>query len=214
MRHFILLIVSMSFACTVFGQKGSENIFSRFYKNQISPKSDLKEAQIYTEISPQFFFFKGFAGALGAEFSRLQVGFIYLRTPLTPPFRDAIFNNAETLDIPANGAVELSVNVFLRKDRKGFYVGSILSYDWYAVEEVSSGQKDFFNKSYLVFRAGFRWFPFKEHFYIDGGYGLSLNLDGPATRTLGNTTYSHKTILGLPFFAVGLRVSLVEKACD
>ena len=55
---------------------------------------------------------------------------------------------------------------------------------------------------------GFRWFPFKEYLYIDGGYGVSFNINGNNSRTLGSSTYSPKSVLGIPFFAVGGRISL------
>lgn len=147
---------------------------------------------------------------MGIEYSRFQSGFIYLKTKLTPGFRDVIFNDAKNLDVPLNWAAEVFTNVYLRKDRKGFYAGMIYSYDGYSVIDLPTQKKEDFNKSYLVTRIGFRWFPFKEYFYIDGGYGVSVNLDGAATRILGSSIYSHKTTLALPFFAVGGRISFTK----
>ena len=100
------------------------------------------------------------------------------------------------------------MNVYLRKDRKGFYAGSILSFDGYSVIDIPTQKKEDFTKTYLVARAGFRWFPFKEYVYIDGGYGVSFNLSGSDSRTLGSSKYNPKSILALPFFAVGGRISL------
>ncbi len=194
----------------LYGQSQTEtkNVFNRFYQTHLKVKTEKKALQAFAEINPQFFAFGGFGGGLGLEFSRFQTGFIYLQTKLTPNFRDAIFKDAKNLDIPKNTAAEIFANVFFRKDRKGFYAGSILSYDGYTVIDTLSKTKESFNKSYLVTRVGFRWFPFQHYFYIDGGYGISINLNGAANRTLGNTIYSHKTVLALPFFAVGGRFNL------
>jgi hypothetical protein len=170
-------------------------------------QSDAKEAQFFAEINPQFFAFNGFGGGLGIELSRIQTGFIYLNTKLTPAFRDAIFNDAQNLNIPRNWATEIFANAFIRKDRKGLYGGLIYSYDGYSVTDVPTMKQEKFTKSYVVTRAGFKYFPFHEYFYIDGGYGLSLNLNGTDKRILGNSTYSPKSILGLPFLAVGSRFS-------
>jgi hypothetical protein len=91
---------------------------------------------------------------LGVEFSRFQTGFIYLNTKLTPTFRDAIFRDAKTITVPKNTAAEIFANVFLRKDRKGFYAGSILSYDSYSVIDDASQKKEDLTELYLVTRAG------------------------------------------------------------
>jgi hypothetical protein len=209
MRQIILVVFATFFVgATAIAQSENTNIFSQFYNNQIRAKSESKGLQIFAEINPQFFAFGGYGGGLGVEFSRFQTGFIYLNTKLTPTFRDAIFKDAKTITVPKNTAAEIFANVFLRKDRKGFYAGSILSYDWYSVTDDTSQQKEDFTKLYLVTRAGFRWFPFKEHLYIDGGYGVSVNLSGSDKRTLGASTYSPQPVIALPFFAVGGRVSL------
>lgn len=211
MRAFIITIIVCIGFTKQYAQTETKNVFNRFYDNHLKPKVEEKPLQLFAEINPQFFAFGGFGVGAGLEFTRLQTGFIYLQTKLTPSFRDAIFNDAKTLDVPKNTAAEIFANLFLRKDRQGLYVGSILSYDGYSVTDTLSKQKENFNKSYLVTRVGFRWFPFQRYIYIDGGYGVSFNLDGAAKRTLGKTTYSHKTILSIPFFAVGGRFLLTRK---
>ena len=212
MRQIILVaFATIMVSATAFAQSENKNIFRQFYNNQIRAQSESKKWQVFAEINPQFFAFGGYGGGLGVEFSRFQTGFIYLDTKLTPPFRDAIFKDAKTLTIPKNTAAEVFANVFLRKDRKGFYAGSILSYDWYSVTDDASQQKEKFTKLYLVTRAGFRWFPFKEYLYIDGGYGVSVNLSGSDKRKLGASIYSPQPVIALPFFAVGGRISLVSK---
>ena len=210
MRQIQVLAFSLNLCLSCFGQDKSDNVFAKFYNNQIRAKSEKRGLQLFVEVNPQFFAFGGYGGGLGIEYSRFQTGFIYLNTKLTPNFRDAIFNEAKNIEVPVNWAAEMFTNVFLRKDRKGFYAGLIYSYDGYSVTDVPTQKKENFNKSYLVTRMGFRWFPFKEFFYIDGGYGLSLNIDGAATRTLGSSIYSHKTILTLPFFSIGGRFSLTK----
>jgi hypothetical protein len=209
MRQIILVVfATIIVGTTVFAQSESKSIFNQFYKNQIRAQSETKGLQFFAEINPQFFTFGGYGGGLGVEFSRFQTGFIYLNTKLTPTFRDAIFRDAKGITVPKNTAAEIFANVFLRKDRKGFYAGSILSYDKYAVTDDVSQKKEEFTKLYLVTRAGFRWFPFKEYLYIDGGYGVSVNLSGSDKRTLGTSTYSPQPVIALPFFAVGGRFSL------
>lgn len=210
MRQIQVLAFSLNLCLSCFGQDKSDNVFAKFYNNQIRAKSEKRGLQLFVEVNPQFFAFGGYGGGLGIEYSRFQTGFIYLNTKLTPNFRDAIFNEAKNIEVPVNWAAEMFTNVFLRKDRKGFYAGLIYSYDGYSVTDVPTQKKENFNKSYLVTRMGFRWFPFKEYFYIDGGYGLSFNIDGAATRTLGSSIYSHKTILTLPFFSIGGRFSLTK----
>ncbi len=208
MRQIILIAFALSICVNVFAQAEKTSIFKRFYNNQIRAKSDKVGLQLFAEVNPQFFAFGGYGGGIGVEFSRFQTGFIYLNTKLTPNFRDAIFNDAKDLDIPLNWAAEVFANVFLRKDRKGFYAGLIYSYDGYSITDVPSKLKEDLEKSYLVTRVGFRWFPFKEYLYIDGGYGVSFNLTGSDKRVLGGSKYSPKSILTLPFFAIGGRISI------
>ena len=208
MKQILLIALALSASANVLAQKENSNLFKRFYNNQVSINSEKKELQIFAEVNPQFFATNGYGYGLGLEFSRFQTGFIRLKTELSPTFRDAIFDNAKNLDIPKNTADEIFLNVYLRKDRKGLYVGSILSFDGYSVIDVPTQKKEDFKKTYLVSRVGFRWFPFKEYLYIDGGYGVSFNLSGSKERVIGNSTYSPKSILALPFFAVGGRISL------
>jgi hypothetical protein len=211
MKQIIVLAIAVSVNANVFAQNEKKNIFKSFYANQIRAKSSKKELQVFTELNPQFFAANGYGFGFGVEFSRFQVGGIFLKTVLTPTFRDAIFENAKNLEIPKNTASELFVNVFLRKDRKGFYAGTILSIDKYSAIDLPTQKKEDFTKTYLVTRAGFRWFPFKEYFYIDGGYGVSFNMSGSEERILGSSKYNPKSILALPFFAVGARISISKK---
>jgi hypothetical protein len=206
MRQILSIAFTLFISAQAFAQTEKTTIFKKFYNNQIRAKSEKEKLQLFAEINPQFFAFDGYGAGIGLEFSRWQTGFIYLHTKLTPGFRDAIFNDAANLDVPLNWAAELFGNVFLRNDRKGFYAGFIYSYDGYAVTDVPTQQKEKYTKSYLVTRAGFRWFPIKEHFYIDGSYGVSVNVNGKDKRVLGSSTYSPKSVLGLPFFAVGGRI--------
>lgn len=211
MKQILVIALAISTSVNVFAQTENNNLFKRFYNNQIRATSEKKELQIFGEVNPQFFAANGHGFGIGLEFSRFQAGFIGLETELNPTFRDAIFNNAKNLVIPKNTADELFLNVYLRKDRKGLYVGSILSFDGYSVTDVPTQKKEDFTKTYLVSRVGFRWFPFKEYLYIDGGYGVSFNLSGSKDRVLGSSTYSPKSVLALPFFAVGGRISIGKK---
>ena len=203
----ILVYLTLSLSVNATAQIDSNSIFKKFYINHIQVKSGSKKLQLFAEINPQFIAFDGFGGGLGVEFSRFQTGLIYFKTKLTPEFRDAVFNDAKNLDVPVNWAAEIFVNAYLRKDRKGFYTGLIYSYDGYSIVDVPTQRNENINKSYLVTRAGFRWFPFKEYLYIDGGYGVSFNINGNNSRILGSSTYSPKSVLGIPFFAVGGRIS-------
>ena len=102
MKQLITIAFALVIAANGLAQVENSGIFNQFYNNQIRLKSDKKELQLFAEINPQFFAFGGYGGGLGVEFSRFQTGFIYLKTKLTPTFRDAIFNDAQNLDIPKN----------------------------------------------------------------------------------------------------------------
>ncbi|NJN33146.1 MAG: hypothetical protein HC817_01715 [Saprospiraceae bacterium] len=189
MRHIIFTTVFVIVTTYVFGQAENKNLFTRFYTNHLKTNVEQKKLQLFVELSPQFFAYGGYGGGIGCEFSRFQAGFISLKTPLKPNFRDAIFENAQKLTIPKNAAAELFTNIFLRKDRKGLYAGAIYSYDWYSVIDDKTQQKEDFTKQYLVARVGFRWFPLQEYFYIDGGYGVSFNLSNANERMFGESRY-------------------------
>ena len=211
MRQIISITIFVIVSINAFSQSENKNLFKRFYNNHLKANVEQKEAQFFAEVSPQFFAYGGYGAGIGYEFSRFQTGFISIKTELKPTFRDAIFDNAQNLTIPKNAAAEVFANVFLRKDRKGLYAGTIYSYDWYSVIDNKTQQKEDFTKQYLVARVGFRWFPFKEYLYVDGGYGVSFNLSGSDERKLGESNYSPKSVLALPFFSVGGRFSLTSK---
>jgi len=211
MRQIISIVILAMICTNAYSQTESNNLFKRFYSNHLKLKAEQKEAQIFAEVSPQFFAYGGYGAGIGYEFGRFQTGFIYIKTELKPVFRDAIFNNAEGVSVPENAVAEVIFNVFVRKDRKGFYAGTIYSYDWFTAIDDKTQQKEDFTKQYIVARVGFRWFPFKEHFFIDGGYGVSFNLSGSGERILGDSKYSPKSVVRLPFFSVGGRISLSSK---
>jgi len=211
MRHIVTVIILVVQSINVFSQSEGKNLFRRFYNNHLIVNSEQKKSQFFIEINPQFFAYGGYGVGVGFEFARFQTGFVSIETELKPVFRDAIFDNAKGLSIPKNAIAEVFANVFLRKDRKGLYAGTIYSYDWFSATDDKTQQKEDFTKRYLVARVGFRWFPFKEHFYIDGGYGVSFNLSGSAERTLGDSKYSPRPVIALPFFAVGGRFFLTSK---
>jgi hypothetical protein len=212
MRQTLMTAVALVAFAHGFSQIQNKNLFNRFYTNHLKTGVEKKKTQLFVEINPQFFAFDGFGAGAGLEFSRIQTGFIYLTTKLTPAFRDAIFDQAKNLTVPNNSAAEVFANVFLRKDRKGLYAGSILSYDWYKLVDDATQQSEKLQKLYLVARVGFRWFPFQEFVYIDGGYGVSFNLNPQEKRNLGNSSYTPKSLIALPFFAVGGRFFINQSA--
>ena len=100
MRTVILTAIAISLSLSAFSQNENQGIFKRFYNNQVRAKSEEKGLQVFAEINPQFFAYDGFGAGFGLEFSRFQTGFIFVKTKLTPTFRDAIFENAKNLDVP------------------------------------------------------------------------------------------------------------------
>jgi len=211
MRQLCTTVLVLVLTIQSIGQTENKKLFHRFYSNHLKTKVEKKPLQLFAEVSPQFFAWKGYGGGIGTEFSRFQTGFIYISLELTPAFRDAFFNNAKTVTVTHNSAAELFANIFLRKDRKGFYAGTIYSYDWFSVVDDKTQQKEDYTGQYMLLRAGFRWFPFQEHFYIDGGYGISFNISGSGDRQLGESKYSAKPIVTIPFFSIGGRFSLTSK---
>ena len=109
-----------------------------------------------------------------------------------------------------NKAVELFVNYYLRKDRKGIYAGVLGGPEWFMLEDKISGTRETIVKSYIVPKLGLRVFPFKKILYADASFGWSFNLSGTETKTLGQTSYNASAGGFIYFLQVGARFNLTK----
>ncbi len=187
-------------------------VFKNFVDSHLRLEAEAQPWGLSLETYPHFWLSGGSAGILSAEASRFQFGVMLWQVPVGASIRDAIFEGAGDIKIRNNSSAEIFANVYLRKDRKGFYLGMIGGPEWFDLEDPRSGQSKTLVKNYLVFpRVGFRWFLFKNTLYVDVGYGLSHNLGGREELSVGDSDFQSRPRLGIPFFSVGGRWTLGKK---
>lgn len=182
-----------------------------FIENQIFGKGiEQKSLQLSLDVYPFLFLANGGGGSASIEMSNWQIGVIGFS--VVPPdfITQTFFNNTENLNIKRNNAVELFVNHYLRKDRKGIYVGIMGGPEWFALEDKISGETETIIKSYIIPRLGLRVFPFNDHLYADASFGWSFNLSGTEPNTLGQTTYSATSGGFIYFLQLGARINLTK----
>jgi hypothetical protein len=190
----------------------AQNLLNKFYKNHIQQSSHQLPVQLNVSISPFFFLEKGgFGFGSGVEFSRFQIGLNYAGYKTMPSaFRDVLFQNPTRLSIANSNAVELVGNMYLRKDRKGFYIGVITNYFRANVTEDATKIMEASSSINFDLLAGFRWFPFKEYFYIDAAYGFSKLVTSSTSKS---NIYAYESgFKWFPFVNMGVRFNLSGKA--
>lgn len=174
----------------------------------VAPKSPA----VFAELYPVILASGGFAANAGYETGHWQFGGTYLSLSLSDGFRDWFLADASGVDVSNNTAIECIVSYFIRSDRQGLYVGIIGGPDWYRIRDRATGAEETLMRVYVVPRVGLRWFPFQPYLYVDTAFGVSLNLSGSETRTLGAAQYSARSALAFPFLQVGVSVPLGDAA--
>jgi hypothetical protein len=193
----LLLSVTSSFA---------QNQDKRFYNTHLKRKDVApKKGMFYADISPLFFTQNGFGVALGYEVKKVQTGINFVGVSrLKPDFALTLFEKSELLEVNNNLGAEWMFNYFLRPDRRGFYAGSILGYSQFNVKNIARAKSEKAVSVYGDLRVGFRWFPFREYFYIDAAYGFSRKI-----KSTSSENYTFKSNVSFfPFLNIGSRFSL------
>jgi hypothetical protein len=207
MKKLTLIVAVVCLTSSLFAQDKTS-----FFQNQILGKEkDVVPLQLSIDAYPFLFLSKGGGGSIGLEFSNWQVGVIGFSVVPPDYIKNTFFENADNIKVTRNNAVELYVNYYLRKDRKGLYAGILGGPEWFLMEDNISRAKETIVKSYVVPRLGFRLFPFKKFFYADASFGWSFNLSGTETKTLGQTTYNASSGGFIYFLQVGVRFNLIKE---
>ena len=204
MKKSILIFAVVSIATHLSAQDQTG-----FFKRQILGRSkDPAPLQLSVDVYPFLFLSRGGGGSLGVEFAHWQVGAIGFSVAPPDFIKNTFFENADNINVNRNNAIELFANYYLRKDRKGIYVGILGGPEWFMLEDKPSGAKQTIVKSYVVPRLGLRVFPFKQIFYADASFGWSFNLSGTESKTLGQTSYNASAGGFIYFLQVGARFNL------
>jgi hypothetical protein len=164
---------------------------------------------IFADVYPLFFLTgSGGGGNIGYEVGHWQFGGTFFSVPFTDALRDWVFANASGIDARRNNAAELFVSYFLRPDRQGVYVGAIGGPEWFILRDKATGKEETVLKNYIVPRVGLRWFPFQPYVYVDTSFGAAFNVSGTDVLNLGESSFSARSILAIPFIQLGVRFPL------
>jgi hypothetical protein len=164
------------------------------------------KGMFYTDLSPLFFASGGWGFAVGYEKKRIQSGINFVGVKkLEGQLASGLLEDYTKLDIRDNLGAEWMFNYFLKPTRKGFYAGAILGYSQFNIKNIEKNTAS--QKAVSVYgdlRLGYRWFPFKEYFYIDAAYGFSRRI-----VSTSSSDYTFKSDFSFfPFMNVGARFSL------
>ena len=206
MKKLFLLMAVVSSTAPLLAQKNAP-----FFEKQILGKGiGPSPMQLSVDAYPFLFLSKGGGGSLGLETGNWQAGVIGFSVVPPDYIKNTFFENADNITVKRNNAVELFVNYYLRKDRKGIYAGVLGGPEWFNMEDKISGATETIIKNYVVPRIGLRAFPFKKTIYADASFGWSFNLSGTEKRPLGQSTYSAKGGGFIYFLQLGARFDLTK----
>ena len=204
MKKSILILAVASITTSLLAQDKTS-----FFQSQILDNGEYPAPlQLSVDTYPFLFLSSGVGGSLGLEFYNWQVGAIGFSVAPPDYIKNTFFENADNLKVRRNNAVELFANYYLRKDRKGIYLGVLGGPEWCLLEDKINGVKETIIKSYVVPKLGLRVFPFKKIFYADASFGWSFNLSGTETKSLGQTSYNATAGGFIYFLQVGARFNL------
>lgn len=206
MKKYILILTVVSITTSLFAQDKT-NLFQKLILGKGKEPAPL---QLSVDVYPFLFLSQGGGGSLGFEFGNWQVGLVGFSVAPPDYIKNTFFDNAETIKVRRNNAIEIFANYFLRKDRKGIYAGLLGGPEWFMMEDKISGTKETIVKSYIVPKLGLRVFPFKKYFYADASFGWSFNLSGTETKTLGQSSYNASAGGFIYFLQIGVRFNLVK----
>lgn len=163
---------------------------------------------IFADVYPLFFLTGSGGGNIGYEAGHWQFGGTFFSVPFTDALRDWVFANASGIDARRNNAAELFVSYFLRPDRQGVYIGAIGGPEWFVLRDKATGKQETVSKTYVVPRVGLRWFPFQPFVYVDTSFGAAFNVSGTEVLSIGESSFSARPVLAIPFIQLGVRFPL------
>jgi hypothetical protein len=181
--------------------------------NTSKNKFNKKDIQVWVDVSPIFFLGGAYASfGAGAEYNRFQFGVNIVRAnSLNKQFTEGIFTKIDNLQFGTTKSEEIVLKTFLKRSRKGFYLGLLANFTEYDLKETITNKTLTIASTNLDAFAGYRVFPFKKIFYIDGGFGISKNISSKATKMLGNESFAFQNKVDfLPFLSLGARFSLFK----
>ncbi len=179
-----------------------ENLLEKY----LLGKDKKAAASVFAEFYPFHVLSGGIGGSIGYGSGHFTAGITAFHLPLNDGFRDLIFENAADLEVN-NSAVEAFFNYFLRRDRKGLYLGIIGGPEWFRLQDLSMGTRLRLTKAYILPRIGVRLFPLRW-LYIDGSYGVGVAIGSTGSKHSDNISFKLNKTVPLPFLSVGLRYIL------
>ena len=160
------------------------------------------------EVDPATFFLKGYSlhfrftpSNSAAAHWVFGLGIYALEFP--DPLRDLVVNNSDdNLDLKLTHGYGLFSEYYLRPDRRGWFLGGQLALTQYDLHNPSKGSDAHYTTLLIMPRAGYRWFPFQNGFYLLPWIGVGYNPKVSGGTTVGDKTYHLSPIL--PFATLHL----------
>jgi hypothetical protein len=194
MKKMLIVCLLLNFISSLIAQPTS--------KTSVLPQD---KGMFYADVSPLFFASGGWGVAIGYEKKRIQSGLNFVGVKkLGGGLASGLFEAHTNLDVRDNLGAEWMTNYFFRPTRKGFYAGAILGYSQFNIRNIEKMTAS--TRAISVYgdlRAGYRWFPFKEYFYIDIAYGFSRKI---ASSSSNDYTFKSRFSF-FPFMNVGVRLA-------
>lgn len=168
-----------------------------------------KQAQgrtIFFELSPVYFFFQGGGGAFGKERDHWQYGISF------STFNPNGFINEGSISISGAITTMRTINFepftkfFFSRERRRLYLGFNINPQLNFLRNDSTSEVSPILSVFAKPRIGWRWFPFKRHFYIDGSYSMQfLIFNGEPTTAIRPSDLEWKSYVGNPELSIGFR---------
>lgn len=171
-----------------------------------------QDFNVYLDIAPLFFAAPAFTAGIGAEYDRFQLGILLIRGKTLPnAFKDLVFTGATKVDFDQVKSEEIVFKAYLKKHRKGFYLGGLANFTEYcAIDKIKNESKTIAGLNLDAF-VGYRWFPFKKYFYIDPALGFTTNVNKKDNINFANENFTFKSGLGFgSFLFVGARFPIFK----
>lgn len=201
MKNVILFFLLCSFATLQAQSNG--NFFQLHFG-----ETDAQPTQLSVDVYPFLFAAGGVGGSVTVEHDHWQLGLTGFGVAPPEFILETFFDLPESVTLPHNSAVELVLNYYPNRARRGIYFGVLGGPEWFTLRDAATGAEEIIMKFYVVPRTGLRLFPFGDTFFVDTSIGYSFNLSGTDVRTLGESSYRTTNGGIIYFMQVGARFSL------
>jgi len=160
---------------------------------------------LFFELSPVYFFFEGGGGSFGSERGHWQYGISFSTFNPDGFVQKGSVNILGAFTTLRTMNFEPFTKFYFSKERRRLYLGLNMNPQLNFMRDDSTQNITPILSIFANPKVGWRWFPFKRHFYIDGSYAMRVLVFKGEAATIGTSALTWEDFVGVPELSIGFR---------